>query len=116
MSAVNCLFLSTILLSLSACSPASNGSASITVNLAEAVDAKRDECATAFRSGDDTKYAGADGATWISVKGADGTLSHYCRKHRDGAISAWNEASSKYPATHRLKFDSNNSPAVFQAI
>lgn len=116
MSAVNRLFLSTIPLTISACSPASNGSTSIAVNLAEAGDVKRDVCATAFRSGDDTKFVGADGATWIWVKGADDTLSHYCRMHRDGVLSAWVEASESNRATHSLIFDSNNNSAVFQAI
>jgi len=104
------------LVMLTACSPAGSGFSSMTVNLAEAGGAKLSQCVAALASGHETEFAGSDGSIWIWVKGADEMLSHYCRKQRDGRVSAWDEASTSNGATHSLKFTSDDSPAVFQPI
>jgi hypothetical protein len=102
---------------VAACSDETGQSyASMTVNLAQSDAPKQRQCVAAFREGEEEEMAGSDGSTWTWVKGPDNMLSHYCRRRSDGEVEAWDEASRNIGATHSLKFDSNDSPAVFQAI
>lgn len=101
---------------LSACAPERENSGSATVNLAEADLSKHNQCAAAFHAGERSEFTGSDGSVWIWLRGGDGTLSHYCRKQTDGAVSAWIEASGKSLATHRLKIRSNDDPVAFSRI
>jgi hypothetical protein len=110
------LLLLLILPVAAACSPEGRGYSSMTVNLAKGDDKERAECAAGFEQGEQEEMAGSDGSIWIWVKGPDKMLSHYCRRRSNGEVEAWDEASRNTGATHSLKFDSNDSPAVFQPI
>jgi hypothetical protein len=106
-----CLYL------LSACSPEKkHSSVTVTVNIAEADSNEIAQCSVAFRAGERSENKEADGSAWIWVRGDDGTLSHYCRRQAGGQISAWDEASASSVASHSLRFNSNDSPVIFQPI
>jgi hypothetical protein len=105
------------LLSLAACSQSeASGFSSITVNLAQFSGAKLVQCEAAFAKRSAKTFPTADGSIWLWVKDADGTLSHYCRKQEDGAMTAWGEAKGAAKATHGLTFVSNGRPAAFGPI
>jgi hypothetical protein len=105
------------LLSLTTCSQSEvGGYSSMTVNLAQQGEPEIIACEAAFAVRSAKIHAGADGSQWLWVKAADGTLSHYCREQKDGAVSAWAEARGSDTATHSLKFDSNDSPALFAPV
>ncbi|MFN3748097.1 MAG: hypothetical protein ACK4SJ_05360 [Sphingorhabdus sp.] len=101
---------------LSACAPERENSVSATVNLTEADQSKHNQCSAAFGAGERDEYMGSDGSAWIWLRGGDGTLSHYCRKQADGAVTAWIEASGRSLATHRLQIRSNDDPVFFKRI
>jgi hypothetical protein len=105
------------LLSLAACSQSeASGFSSITVNLAQLSGAKLAECEAAFARGSAEIFPADDGSEWLWVKDVDGTLSHYCRTQKSGAVTAWGEARGEAKATHGLTFSSNGRSAVFGPI
>jgi hypothetical protein len=106
-----------VLFSLAACSQSEvGGYSSMTVNLVQQGEPETIACEAAFATRSAKIHAGADGSKWLWTKDADGTLSHYCREQKDGAVSAWAEAKGSDTATHSLKFDSNDSAALFVQV
>jgi hypothetical protein len=104
------------LLLVSCNNPINSTSGSMTVYLRTGTEAELSQCAGSLESTKTETYTGSDGSQWTWLTGETGTLSHYCRKDRGGNISAWREASRNEGATHSVKFDSNDSPAIFQPI
>jgi hypothetical protein len=104
-------------LAVSACgNPFSTTTSSMTVNLLIGSQRQLADCLGRFDDSNVDKYRGSDGSQWAWLKGADGMLSHYCRRDRNQQISAWKEASRNDGATHQVTFDSNDSPAVFRRL
>ncbi len=95
---------------------ASRSSTTATVNLASSSEIHTIECEAAFAGGGIKTDNADDGSTWGWVKGKDGTLSHYCRKQPNGAVSAWAETSRAQNATHSLIYRSDAATARFVAI
>jgi hypothetical protein len=88
----------------------------MTVNLRKGSEAELAKCMGGLDITGSQTYTGSDGSQWKWLKDEDGMLSHYCRTDGGGKISAWREASRNEGATHRLKFDSSDSPPIFQTI
>lgn len=101
----------------SACTPDQGKAVSTaTVNLATSSEIHTIECEAAFAGGGLKTDKADDGSTWAWVKGKDGTLSHYCRKQPNGAVTAWAEASRTEKATHSLIYRSDAMTARFVVI
>lgn len=105
-------------LSIAGCSQpdASRGSTAATINLATSSEIYTIECEAAFAGGGLKTDKADDGSTWAWVKGKDGTLSHYCRKQPNGAVTAWAEVSRAQKATHSLIYRSDAATVRFVVI
>ncbi len=73
-------------------------------------------CENGFDEVGPDRFEDREGAKWVWLSRADGTLSNYCRKDGSGQMSAWAEAESADAATHKLTFNGGDQPAVFQPL
>ena len=73
-------------------------------------------CENGFDEVGPDRFEEREGAKWVWLSRADGTLSHYCRKDGSGELRAWTEAESADSATHKLTFNGGEQPAVFQPL
>ena len=107
------VFGSLVLAGCNATTP--TGSGSMTVFLANRADLSA-TCEAASADGSSKTEAGSDGSVWRWTK-AEGQLGMiYCQTSEKGVLTTWQEASGNQGATHSLKFESNDSPALFQMI